>query len=78
MNQTKEQLQKSKDEFFASVNHELRNPLNALIGCIDIISHSADSPPDKKILKTAKICGDTLLNLIGCLQCFLNYFRERA
>ncbi len=45
------------------MNHELRNPLNSLIGCIDILMNSQKK--ETLILETAKTCGETLLNLIG-------------
>ncbi len=54
---------KSKEVFFASMSHELRNPLNALIGTIDLLTHSHKY--DEKLLDTARICGDSLLHLIG-------------
>ncbi len=56
---------KSKEIFFASMSHELRNPLNALLGTIDLLSNSKKI--DQHLLDTAKICGDSLLNLIGKL-----------
>ena len=55
---------KEKDMFFASMSHELRNPLNALLGAIDILQKS-NYEYDKEILETAGTCGDTLHNLIG-------------
>jgi signal transduction histidine kinase len=70
LNIEKERISKEKDIFFASVSHELRNPLNSLIGCIDLLTESAQNYNHNKInqaeiLQTAKICGETLLNLIG-------------
>ena len=46
------------------MSHELRNPLQALLGCIELISRSKGIP-DKKLLITANTCGETLLNLIN-------------
>ncbi len=60
----KDQAIKEKEIFFASVSHELRNPLNALIGSIELIPDK-QGKINKEILETAKICGDTLLHLIG-------------
>ena len=52
--------------FFASMSHELRNPLNALLGCIHLLESSENSYAyDEEALTTANICGETLLNLIG-------------
>ncbi len=65
LNEEKDKMQKQKDTFFASVNHELRNPLNLLIGCLDILQSSEKKEPG--IMETAKNCGEILLNLIGNL-----------
>ena len=66
MNRQKEILAKSKSVFFASVSHELRNPLNALLGSVELLASSENASEfDSEILNTAKICGETLLNLIG-------------
>ena len=53
-----------KDIFFASMSHELRNPLNALLGSIDIFKKS-DYEFDQEIIQTAETCGESLLNIIG-------------
>ena len=52
-----------KDIFFASMSHELRNPLNALLESIDIFKKSESIDPE--IIETAQTCGETLLNIIG-------------
>jgi signal transduction histidine kinase len=65
MNIEMEKLAKSKSVFFATVSHELRNPLNALLGSIELLALSDTSQFDIEILSTAKICGEMLLNLIG-------------
>ena len=53
-----------KDLFFASMSHELRNPLNVLLGTIDIFKKSKFKY-DTEIIQTAETCGETLLNIIG-------------
>lgn len=50
--------------FTLGMSHELRNPLQALLGCLDLIG-SSKGAPDKKLLITANTCGETLLNLIS-------------
>jgi signal transduction histidine kinase len=59
-------MAKAKSTFFASMSHELRNPLNALLGSVDLLEASENAYMyDEEVLTTAKICGETLLNLIG-------------
>ena len=53
-----------KDLFFASMSHDLRNPLNALLGSIDIFKIS-NYEYDQEIIETAQTCGETLLTIIG-------------
>jgi signal transduction histidine kinase/DNA-binding response OmpR family regulator len=63
----KEEVEKkSKDNeiFFASMSHELRNPLNALLGSLDLLK-DADDILKEELLQIAKTCSETLLNLIG-------------
>jgi signal transduction histidine kinase len=46
--------------------HELRNPMNALLGSVELLEQSENAYAyDEEVLTTAKICGDTLMNLIG-------------
>ena len=56
---------KARETFFASLSHELRNPLNSLLGSLEIISNNTKSKTNPEILQSAKACGETLLNLIG-------------
>ena len=55
---------KEKERFFACVSHELRNPLNSLLACVEILPKAHPSRQGE-LLSSAKSCGDTLLHLIG-------------
>ena len=55
---------KGKEMFFASMSHELRNPLNALLGSLEILKDTVNSD-NEDVFQIAKTCGETLLNLIG-------------
>ena len=59
-----EEKSREKERFFACVSHELRNPLNSLLASIEILPTVAKTKRGE-ILTSAKICGDTLLHLIG-------------
>eukprot|EP00743_Colponemidia_sp_Colp-15_P010430 GILK01011486.1.p1 GENE.GILK01011486.1~~GILK01011486.1.p1 ORF type:complete len:507 (+),score=94.75 GILK01011486.1:2-1522(+) len=47
------------------MSHEIRNPLNALLGCLHLLSISPCSDEQKDILSMANCCGDFLLSLVS-------------
>ena len=53
-----------KERFFACVSHELRNPLNSLLACVEILP-TTPMAKQGELLSSARTCGDTLLHLIG-------------
>jgi signal transduction histidine kinase/response regulator RpfG family c-di-GMP phosphodiesterase len=70
LNQAKHQLQlalKSKDYLLAGVSHELRNPLNSLLGSIDLLSLEVTDAKHQEMLNIAKVCGEQLITMINNL-----------
>ncbi|MDR3668602.1 MAG: histidine kinase dimerization/phospho-acceptor domain-containing protein, partial [Ignavibacteriaceae bacterium] len=59
------QAMEAKDSFVSMLSHEIRNPLNALKGSIDYLSHVIKSPECSQVLKNARTSGDILLNLVN-------------
>ncbi len=56
----------SKSLFFASASHDLKNPLNSMLACMDMLVTSEQiNGSDKKTLRTAMYSGQILQNLIG-------------
>eukprot|EP01022_Parablepharisma_sp_SALTPOND_P023728 TRINITY_DN50_c1_g1_i1.p1 TRINITY_DN50_c1_g1~~TRINITY_DN50_c1_g1_i1.p1 ORF type:complete len:966 (-),score=71.76 TRINITY_DN50_c1_g1_i1:1283-4180(-) len=56
----------SKTMFMASISHDLKNPLNSLLGCIDQLKTSVTlTKSDKQHLKTASFSGQILTYLIN-------------
>ena len=56
----------NKSMFVASISHDLKNPLNALLGCLDMLKSSPNvSNADKKCLLTASYSGQILIYLIA-------------
>jgi len=56
----------NKNMFVASISHDLKNPLNSLLGCLDLIKNSPNlSTSDKSHLLTASYSGQILHYLIG-------------
>jgi len=67
---TNKQLQdalESQKLFIACVSHEFRNPLNVLLGNIEILESEIDHPDHSQRLKACKICGEALLGQINNL-----------
>jgi signal transduction histidine kinase len=66
-----EDMQKSimmKDTYNASMIHELRNPLNAILGSIGLLKYSkyiAQSKEDLETLNIANLSGEILITLIN-------------
>ena len=56
---------KTRELFIAGVSHEFRNPLNSLLGNIELLSLEIKDPKWKEMLNTCKICGDVLLGLMN-------------
>ncbi len=68
---TEESLRESnrrKDEFLASISHELRTPMNAIIGLTHLLGISPALPErEKKYVETMRSSADNLLELINNL-----------
>jgi len=60
------EAEKSRSYFFSAVSHDIRTPLNAIIGFAELL-HAGDVPPDeaKQDLKMILASGRTLLDLIN-------------
>jgi len=64
---TKEVVQamEAKDTFISMLSHEIRNPLNTLKGGIDYLLQVIKEKDYIQVLKSAKMSGDILLNLVS-------------
>lgn len=69
--QLKEQLKeiefhaKAKDTFLANISHEMKTPLNAIIGLSYVLSDSALSSQQQNVVKRITSSSNLLLNLIN-------------
>ena len=64
-NKTVEELFEQQKIFIFSFSHELRNPLNSLLGNLQLILMSAISDQTKTMVKTSQICAELLLQLVN-------------
>ncbi len=71
-----ESAAKLKGRFLASMSHELRSPLHAIIGYCDILNRQEDlSDRYHKMISSIKSAGDTLLRLVNSI---LDYSKMEA
>ena len=64
-NQKIMQESKYKERFFACITHDLRNPLQSILGCLEILSEQELGFDQKEMVLQAKENGEMLRNLIG-------------
>lgn len=54
----------SKSEFVASMSHEMRTPMNGVLGMLELLSYSDTNEAQSKQIEVARACGMALLELI--------------
>ena len=55
-----ERVNAEKTRFIARMNHEIRNPLNGLLGAIGILEHSESSKTGSRMIQILRACADHL------------------
>lgn len=61
-----ERADQAKTEFLACMNHELRNPLNAILGSCQLLHHkTSGSAPQPREVETIKASSEHLLQLVN-------------
>jgi PAS domain S-box-containing protein len=73
--ETAEAANKAKDEFLAVMSHEMRTPLNPILGFADLLLDNCKSEPEKTYLQTIISSGNRQLSLIDDI---LHYMRIRT
>lgn len=57
--------EKTKAEFLAVMSHEMRTPLNGLIGSMDLLAQTGMSPEQRELLDIMEASGDILLGHVN-------------
>ncbi|KAK8177726.1 hypothetical protein IWX90DRAFT_411142 [Phyllosticta citrichinensis] len=71
---------KAKTTFVASISHELRCPLNGILGSVHFLSDTKVDAYQASLLDSVAMCGNTLLDTIDHVLDFakVNNFKRRA
>jgi signal transduction histidine kinase len=72
------QLNATKDKFFSIIGHDLRNPLNALLGFSELISGNTRNYTMEEIRKYNKIINDSARNIHQLIENLLDWSRSQA
>jgi PAS domain S-box-containing protein len=70
-----ESANRAKDEFLAKVSHEIRTPVNAILGMTDLALDTPLTDDLREYLTTVKSAGD---NLLGVINDLLDFARIEA
>lgn len=63
--QTAEEAVKSKNQFLSEVSHDIRTPMNTIIGITHLLLNKKPRKEQVDLINTIKVSGDNLLSLIN-------------
>ena len=56
---------RAKNEFLATVSHELLTPMNGILGMTELLKQAAPTPQQRDYINVVQISGETLLSIIN-------------
>ncbi|MEE2732955.1 MAG: 7TM diverse intracellular signaling domain-containing protein [Pseudomonadota bacterium] len=69
-NQELIQSLKSKDEFLATISHEMRTPINGMLGAVTLLKRTGNETEQQKLLAAAEQAGQDMLGIVENLLSF--------
>ncbi len=72
------ELNSTKDKFFSIIGHDLRNPLNALLGFSELISGNSREYSPEEIQKYSKIINEAAKNIHQLIENLLEWSRSQS
>ena len=60
-----EQVAKDKADLLAMLSHDIRNPLNAVMGVVQLLDRSDLSDPQRRLVRLLKSSSQNMLNLLN-------------
>ena len=69
-NAVSQALLKSREQLMATITHDMRSPLNTVIGFTDLLKKTPLDPRQSRYLETVRKSGDYILNLVNDLLDF--------
>lgn len=65
--ETSERANQMKDEFLTNISHELRTPMNGVLGAIELIDSNQLSDDNKESIRVARLSSRRMLSLVNGL-----------
>jgi len=56
---------RAKNEFLATISHELLTPMNGILGMTDLLKESSPTPQQRECINVVQLSGETLLAIIN-------------
>jgi signal transduction histidine kinase len=73
-----QELNSTKDKFFSIIGHDLRNPLNALLGFSELISGNSREYTSEEIHKYSRIINEAAKNIHMLIENLLEWSRSQS
>lgn len=72
-----EELNLSKDKFFSIIAHDLRSPINSLLGFTNLLSNYADAMTTEEVKKISDDLNKSLQNILQLIEDLLTWARSQ-